>query len=1015
MSLLSATTIKTQWPFSPQSIPGLQLWLDAADTSSLTVSSGSVTVWRDKSGNGIHMNDTPAPSYVWPSTGTAINGLNTVVFSAPAAMRQATVRDGIKNFYWVGRTAATTDVYFLFGADSTIDWHGNPGGPGSQVLQASLVPSGIRAATASQYTSGTNAVVNIAFSNVYYPSAGQISLLSVTGITGSTKYQGLCYDRSIQDRGWCGDLGEVLLFSNALTTQQHQQIEGYLAQKWGLQSNLPATHPYYAVAPIAAVPGNSGVSSPTAVANLALWLDGRDPAGTGTPPSNGATVSTWVDKSGAGRNATASGTPQYTTNSINGFPSIYLSNNPYFTGSIPISGSTLTCFAVAVTSATLPNTSLNHDQRLVSLSSSGQYDYDTSARCIPLFNQSSTSTIATWRNITDQVRGSNGIVQNIPFLAVSQYDGTNGYLWFNGSAGTSVASSPSLGTFSITQYGIGNQPYPTTEYWYGYVGEVLIYTTALSSTDRKSVELYLENKWGITQIASGGGSPAVPASQLYKQPIFQRTFSPVDISGCSLWLDGADTGSMTFTSGTSVVTAWKDKSGNAVNLTGVGGPTSTGNGVVFGANQYCSSSFSFNLASRSIFVVCITTSANDGRGILTLINTAQTNDYDNINSLLLNTTSASTNAMVVTANAFASSPTINSTITSPSTKAILYADTWSGTSFNVYNAGTSAISYSENFTPGTSNSVLVGARWFSGAVNAGGLNGTVFEVILYNSALSSSQRQQVESYLAWKWRLVSSLPTSPVHPGKLLPAFGTVFSPKSVAGMSLWLDAADSASISLSSISVSQWNDKSGSGRNVTQTTSVLQPTYSSTLNALVFNGNGYLNIPDALNSITPTYTVFVVERRQSGDARFFIGQHDVTTSNTSLVLGYNGSTVSDHTNVASPDCLLTIPAYAGASEPLRINRYDYSGSTRSTFINGGQYSLTQSSFSYTLSAWSNANVGAGFSTSSYWYIGNIHEIIFYKNVLTSSQAQQVEGYLAWKWGLVANLPSTHAFKNIKP
>jgi len=27
----------------------------------------------------------------------------------------------------------------------------------------------------------------------------------------------------------------------------------------------------------------------------------------------------------------------------------------------------------------------------------------------------------------------------------------------------------------------------------------------------------------------------------------------------------------------------------------------------------------------------------------------------------------------------------------------------------------------------------------------------------------------------------------------------------------------------------------------------------------------------------------------------------------------------------------------------------------------------------------------------------------------------KVEGYLAWKWGLVANLPSGHPYKNLPP
>ena len=41
-----------------------------------------------------------------------------------------------------------------------------------------------------------------------------------------------------------GDVGEVLLYNIALTTLQRQQVEGYLAWKWELVGNLPASHPY---------------------------------------------------------------------------------------------------------------------------------------------------------------------------------------------------------------------------------------------------------------------------------------------------------------------------------------------------------------------------------------------------------------------------------------------------------------------------------------------------------------------------------------------------------------------------------------------------------------------------------------------------------------------------------------------------------------------------------------------------------------------------------------------------
>jgi len=48
---------------------------------------------------------------------------------------------------------------------------------------------------------------------------------------------------------WPGYLNEFLLVPRTLTILQRQQLEGYLAWKWGLQGNLPSTHPFKLGAP----------------------------------------------------------------------------------------------------------------------------------------------------------------------------------------------------------------------------------------------------------------------------------------------------------------------------------------------------------------------------------------------------------------------------------------------------------------------------------------------------------------------------------------------------------------------------------------------------------------------------------------------------------------------------------------------------------------------------------------------------------------------------------------------
>jgi len=43
------------------------------------------------------------------------------------------------------------------------------------------------------------------------------------------------------------------------------------------------------------------------------------------------------------------------------------------------------------------------------------------------------------------------------------------------------------------------------------------------------------------------------------------------------------------------------------------------------------------------------------------------------------------------------------------------------------------------------------------------------------------------------------------------------------------------------------------------------------------------------------------------------------------------------------------------------------------------------------------------------------NEILIYTTTLTDRQRQSVEGYFAWKWGLVASLPANHPFKLFPP
>jgi hypothetical protein len=207
-------------------------------------------------------------------------------------------------------------------------------------------------------------------------------------------------------------------------------------------------------------------------------------------------VTAWSDKSGNGNNATATGSPTLAQSGINGIQAVTAAVGTCFTGALSFSGTSLTCFAVATTDVTLPNIrSPRADQRLVSLANGGNVDYNSSGGVIVLFNQDSTSNIATFDNTLGNL-ASNPIVRNTPFMAVTQYNGTTASMWFNGSPG-SLASSASTTIFNVTKYGIGNQANPTIEYWSGFIGEILFFNVALTTSQRQQVEGYLAQKWNL--------------------------------------------------------------------------------------------------------------------------------------------------------------------------------------------------------------------------------------------------------------------------------------------------------------------------------------------------------------------------------------------------------------------------------------------------------------------------------------------------------------------------------------
>lgn len=257
----------------------------------------------------------------------------------------------------------------------------------------------------------------------------------------------------------------------------------------------------------------------------------------------------------------------------------------------------------------------------------------------------------------------------------------------------------------------------------------------------------------------------------------------------------------------------------------------------------------------------------------------------------------------------------------------------------------------------------------------------------------------------------------------------------------LWLDAADATTVTLNGTAVSQWRDKSGNGRNASQSTATNQPTYQAGLsgkNAVVFDGSlDYLEITNNLftGESTNTFTFIAVvvpdnSGRNSGVSGSTLLMRQLNSDGAgSWGVGYtaDGRMYTRLHTVTGED--LTGSVFSNASTVVddvgTMWNYDYNGpggsvaNDRWIFRQNGS-TVARTSTQRSEKNWNNPQgntyVGCGWlGGGAYQFKGEANEIIVTPNILDTTNRQLVEGYLAWKWGLQGSLPSNHPYKNTPP
>ena len=251
-------------PFVPTSISGLKLWLDASDTSTISLSGSAVTQWNDKSGNSYNFNQSTAGNR--PLSGTrTINSKNVIDFdgtddrlvSMSAKSVWVFMHSANSTYFWAGVSDTTNADNYLMadsvGTGSQRGWvsgisssakvtvsaySGNAAGAAGAVLEGvtttsyttspfyQTVKTSPTAATADRAKIAINAG-SFEGTNIYTATASTSDSPNDMSI-GSVIFSGTWYGP------FNGGMGEIIVYDSILSAGDITKVQTYLASKWGI-------------------------------------------------------------------------------------------------------------------------------------------------------------------------------------------------------------------------------------------------------------------------------------------------------------------------------------------------------------------------------------------------------------------------------------------------------------------------------------------------------------------------------------------------------------------------------------------------------------------------------------------------------------------------------------------------------------------------------------------------------------------------------------------------------------
>jgi hypothetical protein len=233
--------------FSPDSISGLELWLDASDAATITATGNNLTQWDDKSTAGNDCGTVRGTGN--PQTGVSTqNSLNVISFSGLHDIGITTTGHGLADSHFTASMVFAATGFTTFSCAPLSTTSGSLGRP-YDYWQQTTPGSAWIAATRSDSANWAN-VRNTSFFvmtvQVEKDGNGTNSHTITHRVNGSQVHsanitQGWFTNGNLRigrrDDGvttFVGNVGEIVSYDALLSTSEMQSVETYLTNKWGV-------------------------------------------------------------------------------------------------------------------------------------------------------------------------------------------------------------------------------------------------------------------------------------------------------------------------------------------------------------------------------------------------------------------------------------------------------------------------------------------------------------------------------------------------------------------------------------------------------------------------------------------------------------------------------------------------------------------------------------------------------------------------------------------------------------